>query len=251
MELTVDGVKLHLQRKGSGPPLLFLHGAGGVPRWLPFFDELAAQFDLIVPDHPGFGASEDPGWIRSVRDIALFYLDALEQMDLEGVHVVGHSVGGWIAAQSAVYDCSRFASLTLIAPAGVRLKGVPMGDPFFWGAEEAVRNLYFDQRFADEQLAQPPSGEELERTLKNRFTFAKLAWQPRLFDPDLEKWLRRAKVPAQVIWGEADKLIPAQYGELWAQRLPQGKLIKVREAGHLPHLERPQEVARRVKELAR
>jgi pimeloyl-ACP methyl ester carboxylesterase len=239
-----------LQRKGSGPPLLFLHGAGGVPRWLPFFDDLAAQFDLIVPDHPGFGASDDPDWIRSVRDLALFYLDALDEMRLERVHVVGHSIGGWIAAQMAVYDCSRFASLTLIAPAGLRVKGVPMGDPFFWGAEEAVRNLYFDQRFADEQLAHPPMGDELERALKNRFSFAKLAWQPRLFDPDLEKWLRRVKVPAQVIWGESDKVIPAQYGDLWAQRLPQAKFSKVDKAGHLPHVERPEVVARLVKELA-
>lgn len=251
MELTVDGVKLHVQRKGRGRPMLFLHGAGGVPRWLPFFDELAAQFDLIVPDHPGFGSSEDPGWIRSVRDLALFYLDLVDALELEKVHVVGHSIGGWIAAQAAVYDCSRFASLTLIAPAGLRLRGVPMGDPFFWPAEQAVRNLYFDQRFADEQLAQPPSAEELDRVLKNRFAFARLAWQPRLFDPELEKWLRRAKLPAQVLWGEADKLIPAQYAELWMERLPRASAKRIADAGHLPHVERPLEVARLVKELAK
>jgi pimeloyl-ACP methyl ester carboxylesterase len=250
MQLKVDGVELHLQRQGSGQPLLFLHGAGGVPRWLPFFDALTAQFEVIVPDHPGFGASEDPDWMRSVRDLGLFYLDVMNVLGLEKVHVVGHSMGGWIAAQAAVYDCAGFASLTLIAPAGLRLKGAQMGDPFLWGAEEAVRNLYFDQRFADEVLAQPPSGEELDRLLKNRFTFAKLAWQPRLFDPDLEKWLRRVQVPAQVIWGSHDKLIPPQYAELWAQRLPQAEAKRIADAGHLPHVERPHEVARLVRELA-
>lgn len=250
-DVRVHDVRLRVQRSGKGPTLLFLHGAGGASRWLPFFERLAADFEVVVPDHPGFGQSDDPEWIRNVPDIAMLYLELFEHLGLERVALVGHSIGGWIAAEIAVRDCSRIGSLTLLAPAGIRLKGVPPGDAFIWNAEEAVRNLYADQRFADEQLAQPPAGEEIDRLLKNRFSFAKLAWQPRLFNPDLEKWLRRVKVPSQVIWGDSDKIIPPQYAALWQERLPDARVECLSQCGHLPHVERADEVAQIVKSFAK
>ena len=167
------GVKLH--RAGKGPTvLLFLHGAGGVPQWLPFFDALAERYELLVPEHPGFGGSDDPPWIRSMPDLAMFYLDLVEEMGLDGVHLIGNSLGGWLAAEILIRDRSRFRSLTQLAPAGIRVKGVPCGDNFIWGPEEAVRNLYHDQAFADRILALAPSETQLDVMLRNRFTVAEI-----------------------------------------------------------------------------
>lgn len=59
-ELKVRDVAVKLHRAGSGPKVLFLHGAGGVPQWVPFFDALSVHYDVIVPEHPGFGGSDDP-----------------------------------------------------------------------------------------------------------------------------------------------------------------------------------------------
>jgi pimeloyl-ACP methyl ester carboxylesterase len=76
--LKVRDVTVRLHRAGNGPGVLFLHGAGGVPQWLPFFDALAERYELLVPEHPGFGGSDDPSWIRSMPDLAMFYLDLVE-----------------------------------------------------------------------------------------------------------------------------------------------------------------------------
>jgi pimeloyl-ACP methyl ester carboxylesterase len=71
-EVKVRDVGVRLHRAGHGPMVLFLHGAGGVPQWLPFFDALAERYEVLVPEHPGFGGSDDPPWIHSMPDLAMF-----------------------------------------------------------------------------------------------------------------------------------------------------------------------------------
>jgi pimeloyl-ACP methyl ester carboxylesterase len=83
---------------------------------------LAQRFDVIVPDHPGFGGSEAPAWIDDISDLAYGYLDAIEVLGLPGVHIVGQSLGGWIALEMAVRSTQRLRSLTLISPAGIHVK---------------------------------------------------------------------------------------------------------------------------------
>jgi pimeloyl-ACP methyl ester carboxylesterase len=245
-EIKVRDVRVRLHRAGRGPTVLFLHGAGGVPQWLPFFDALAERCEVLVPEHPGFGGSDDPPWIRSMADLAMFYLDLVEEARLDRVHLIGNSLGGWLAAEILIRDRSRFRSLVQLAPAGIRKKGVPCGDNFIWGPEEAVRNLYHDQSFADRILALTQDEAQMEVMLKNRFTVAKLGWQPRWFNPDLEKWLHRIKLPALVVWGDDDKIMPPAYAALWRARLPDARLVMVGECGHLPHVEQAAIVAREV-----
>src|SRR4029077_936523 len=73
-EIKVRDVRVRLHRAGHGPKVLFLHGAGGVPQWLAFFEALAERYEVLVPEHPGFGGSDDPPWIHSMPDLAMFYL---------------------------------------------------------------------------------------------------------------------------------------------------------------------------------
>src|SRR3979490_1377366 len=100
--ITVRDCNIALMRGGSGPPLVFLHGAGGASAWLPCMGALTEKFDVIVPEHPGFGASDTPDWLDTIHDLAYFYLDVLADLDLDRVHLVGVSLGGWIAAELAV-----------------------------------------------------------------------------------------------------------------------------------------------------
>src|SRR5207237_2434051 len=88
-ELKVRDVSVRLRRAGRGPTVLFLHGAGGVPQWLPFFDVLAERYEVLVPEHPGFGGSDDPPWIGSMPDLAMFYLDLIEEAGLDQIHLIG------------------------------------------------------------------------------------------------------------------------------------------------------------------
>lgn len=235
--IEVTGVATGLLRQGKGKPVLFIHGANGVGAWLPFFENLSQNYDLLIPDHPGFGRSDDPSWIRSVPDIAFFYLDMLEQLDLRDVHLVGTSMGGWIASEMAIRNDRRIASLTMVGPAGIRVKGEPFGDIFIWSPEEATRNIFLNQEIADRLLSVKPTEEQLDVMMKNRFAVTKYGWQPRMYNPDLEKWLHRVKVPTFIGWGREDKIVPSSYAARWKQRIPHARVTVYDNCGHLPHIE--------------
>ena len=239
--IEVDGCRLNLRRGGSGEPLLYLHGASGAPAVLPFMEKLAQRFDVLVPEHPGFGASDEPGWLENMHDLAYFYLDVLESLGLRGLHLVGSSLGGWLALEMAVRDASRLKSLLLVGPAGISVPGVKPGDVFLWSPEELTRNLFFDPALAEKILAQPMTPELLDVSLKNRHTVARLGWEPRMHDPFLRKWLHRVNVPVKIVWGEADKILPVAYAGEFKKLMPAAEVEIIPRCGHLPQAERPEE----------
>ena len=244
--LITRGASVRVQRAGAGAPLLFLHGAGGWPAWLPFFDRLSQRYALTVPEHPCFGGSDDPPWLRDIADLAMYYLDLLDQNFSAPVHVIGHSLGGWTAAEAALRNTGRIASLTLIAPAGIRVKGVPPGDIFIWSPEEFERNRFHDQNHVAAAPQVPTSEEELDIALQTRLAAVKFGWEPRLFNPDLEKWLHRINVPTHIVWGREDRILPSVYAQLWSERVPKAKVTMVEACGHSPHVEHVDRVTEKV-----
>lgn len=234
---TVAGCRVRIMRKGDGVPLLFLHGAAGASGWLPFMETLSQSYDVIVPEHPGFGQSETPDWLDSIGDLAYFYLDLIQTLDLSGPHLLGTSLGGWIAAEMAIRDPGAMRSLTLVAPAGIRVKGVKRGDLFLWSAEETARNLFHDPALAASMPA-PANDDEMLAALKNRETTARLGWNPRLHNPDLPKWLHRIAVPTLIVWGDDDKVLPVSYGPAYRDLIPGAVLEIIPACGHLPHIEK-------------
>ncbi|MGH7087851.1 MAG: alpha/beta fold hydrolase, partial [Stellaceae bacterium] len=207
----LDGCPLLLRRAGTGAPLLFLHGAMGFPGWLPFFDRLSDRFQVLAPDHPSFGRSPTPPWLDEVGDLALFYLDLVEALGFDGVHLVGHSMGGWIALEMAVRSTAGIKTLTLINAAGIRIKGKPILDLLVMDREELTRAAFADPRMVESQLAMPLTPEMQETLAKNRIAAARLAWQPRFFNPHLRKWLHRVRVPTRIVWGDRDGIIAPDY----------------------------------------
>lgn len=238
---TIEGCRTHILRGGKGAPLLFLHGANGAGRWLPFMAELANDFDVIVPEHPGYGKSDTPQWLDNVGDLANFYLSFMKQLALSDVTLAGTSLGAWIACEIAVRDSARIKRLVLAAAAGLRVKGRPPGDLFLWSAEELVRNLFYSKDMAEQMLAMPLSDEDRDIGAKNRLMTARLAWSPRLFNPELEKWIHRIDVPALVLWGRNDALIPVAYAGHYGKSIPGAKVQIIEACGHLPHVEKSAE----------
>jgi pimeloyl-ACP methyl ester carboxylesterase len=235
---TIAGCRTRVMRGGQGQPMLFLHGASGAPVWLPFMDKLAERFDLIVPEHPGFGGSDDPEWLDGIPDLAYFYLDAIDHFGLDRLHLMGTSLGGWIAAEMAVRDSHRLSSLTLVAPAGIHVKGVKKPDMFMWSPEETIRNLYFDKSIAERIIPNLPTDEAGQMViLRNRLTTAKLGWSPRMYNPHLYKWLHRVAAPTLIVWGADDVLLPAAYGPAYRDLIPGSRLVTMDRCGHLPHVE--------------
>jgi len=239
----VRGSGLRLLRGGQGSPLLFLHGADGPTGWLPVLERLAGSFEVIAPDHPSFGRSPTPPWLQAIDDLAYFYLDYLAQEKLSGVHLVGFSIGGWIAMELAVRSTQRIGSLTLIGSAGIRVKGQPPADMFVMDRAEYARALYADPQLIDRVLAGQPTAQQADQLIGDRVAAARLCWQPRLFNPRLEPWLHRIDVPTRILWGGADRMIPAAYAGALRALIPGATSRVVPEAGHALHVERPDLVA--------
>jgi pimeloyl-ACP methyl ester carboxylesterase len=238
LEIDVRGQKLKFREAGGGATLLFLHGAGG-SAWYPLLELLAGHYRVIAPEHPGFGRSVTPEWMLSVGDLAYFYLDVMEVMGLRDAHVVGHSLGGWTAAEIAIRNTSRLNSLTLMSPAGCRAD-VPFGDIFMWDAETTARAQFHDQKLAEERIKLLPQ-TDLDVALQNKATVARLAWSPRLHNPQLPYWLHRIDVPTLLIWGGEDKIVPYACHKPFMDGIKGARLVALAESGHALHTERARE----------
>ena len=235
--IEVNGATISYLRGGTGAPLLFLHGAGGIAGWMPWMDQLAATHDLIVPDHPGWGRSDMPDWFDNIHDLAYFYLDFLDALGLTGVHLAGSSIGGWIACELAIRSTAHLRTLTLVDPAGLRVPGVQRFDIFLASPEANTRAIYHDQSIADRLLAAPPAGDAIDVFLRNRFATARVGWQPRLYDPHLAKWLHRIDVPTLVVWGENDNIFPVAMQAEFVRLITGAQAATIPQCGHLPHVE--------------
>ena len=236
--LAVRGCRIRLMRGGAGSPLVVLHGASGA-NVLPFMQQLAQKFDVIAPEHPGFGESDTPDWLDNIHDLAYFYLDVLDELKLKDVNLVGLSFGGWIATELAVRNTQRLASLTLCGAAGLYLAGVEQLDPFLRSDEQRLRDFFYDQKKAEDIIARALRPELEDVTLKNRTTVAKIAWQPRGHDPNLGKWLHRIDVPTLLIWGDHDRMFPKEHALAYQKAIPGAKVVIVPECGHVPQIEKP------------
>ena len=245
--LDIMGEKLRLVEDGAGPPLLFLHGAGGA-NWSPMLKRLAERFHVFAPEHPGFGRSRLPDWMLSMSDLAYFYLDVIEALDLREFHLVGHSIGGWLASEIAIRNTSRLASLTLMAPAGCAVEEAPFGDIFLWGPEEAARNQFYNQDMAEARIKALPSQDQ-DIALQNKAAAARLAWTPRLHNPQLPTWLHRIDVRTLLIWGAEDRIVPAACRRVFLAEIPGAELCLLEQSGHSLHSERAAECADRISQF--
>ena len=206
--LDVRGCRIRLMRAGRGKPLLLLRGSDASDDWLPYMDRLAERNEVLVPEHPGFGGEAAPAWLDRVSDLACFHLDLIDTLGLGEVHLVGTSLGGWIAADLAARDCHKLASLTLAAPAGLRVKGHAGVDLFMMSEADGLEARFHDAGKARPHIARMLRPDTEDVRLTNALTIARMSWQPRLWDPQLEKWLHRIGVPTQVLWGEHDRVLP-------------------------------------------
>src|SRR5690349_12087303 len=107
VETFTDGLTLRIDERGSGRPILVLHGGGGPQSVASIAATAAQRAHVLTPTHPGFAGQPRPDWFNSVDDLAITYLELLERLNLHHVIVVGSSMGGWIAAEMAVRNPSR------------------------------------------------------------------------------------------------------------------------------------------------
>jgi pimeloyl-ACP methyl ester carboxylesterase len=232
--------------EGEGDPLLFLHGAGGLQGWPLFLESLARSFRVIAPDHPGFGRSEGLEHLDDVVDLALYYTELIATMGLDQPYLVGHSLGGMIAAEVAAIAPDVVSKLVLIAPLGLWLDDHPVMDFFAATPEELATAIFHDpgSAIATELLRVPSDPEAqleavLERT-KNLSAAGKFLWP--LPDRGLKKRIHRIVAPTLLLWGASDRLVPPIYGEAFLKRIQRARLTLFTGASHMLPFEKDDEL---------
>ncbi len=253
----VGGVPTAYRRKGAGEPVMFLHGAGSTRMWLPFYEACAQSVDFIAPEHPGFGETPLADWIVSVDDLALHYDAFLDALEIDRVHMVGYSLGGWIAAEYASYLFRRLKSLTLITPVGLRIEDEPGVDLFKISPEELIDRLYNDKSALAPIIpdAVVENGVITSLDPKQQLTLediiflfgessaaARYMWSPR-YNIKLPRRLGRVACPSLVLAAEDDRLIPNAMAARFASHLPDCRHVTIPETGHALIVERPDATA--------
>ena len=243
-EVTVNGIKTEILSAGKGDPLVFWHGAGTVGGW-DFTLPWAEKFRVIIPYHPGWGGSDDAPKMTAIQDYVMHYLDLFDALGLEKFHLVGLSMGGWMAATFATQHAHRLRRLALVAPAGLRVPEFPTADIFRIKPEELLGHLAVDITPLIPHLPKDPNDIDfIVGQYREQTSFARLAWE-RIWDPKLATYLHRIKVPTQLVWGEQDRIVPFGQAQTWSRLIPNAKVWSVRGAGHLVLNEKP-EAARAV-----
>jgi pimeloyl-ACP methyl ester carboxylesterase len=242
--LEVAGIHLQLLKGGSGEALLVLHGAGGNPGWLPYHRELATQFTVYAPSHPGYGQSERPDWISTINDMAHFYRQFIEELSLAPVHLIGFSMGGWLAAEIAAMCPAYLKSLVLVDAAGIKPEVGEIAEILMVSQDVVKKLRFYDPTQVpdyDTLVNRQLTPEEEATQWRNREMTSRLCWKPYFHNPKLPAYLRGVKVLTLIVWGREDAIIPLNCGELYRRALVNSTLQVIDRCGHSPALEKPQE----------
>lgn len=254
--IQTDVGKVQYRRGGAGSPLVYLHSATGEGAGMQLLDELAREHDVIAPMFPGFGESEGIEQIDDMEDAVFHLLDLFDRLGLASPAVAGMSLGGWMAAELATRYPERVSKLVLINAAGLYIKGAEIKDIFGRSPGEMAHDMFADMRHP--MAAMMLEMDRLVREGGSRFSLpfevvkpqvqtmaatARLAWDPYLHNPRLQRRLRRITAPALVVRAARDTLIPAAHAETYAREIPGAQFAELPDAAHLAAIERPVELA--------
>ena len=247
----IGGKKIQLTVGGSGPPLLYLHSAGGETEWMPFHDQLARHYTVYLPAHPGFADSKGLEQIRDIYDYAWHYVDFIQELKLGSVPIVGFSLGAWTAVELAILRPALVQKLVLVNAAGVRVAEAPMGELFIDDLNKLRQLLFHDQNDPSIPLAMPQTLDDprILHWLRAREATARVAWNPYLHNPRLPPQLARVECPTLVLWGRNDRLLPLKIGEYYAEHIPGARLEVLDQCGHMLPFEKTADFVERVVEF--
>jgi len=249
IETFADGLTVRIDERGSGRPLLVLHGGGGPQSVSGFAAAVSEHAHMLSPIHPGFAGEPRPEWFNSIDDLALTYLELLERLDLHEVMVVGFSIGGWIASELAVRDTTHLGSIVLVDAVGIQVEGHQIADVFpLTPGELSALSYHNPAAFRIDPATLRP--DQVAAMAANFQALGVYGREPGMHDPKLRRRLGRVRIPALVVWGESDGVVDPDYGRAYAQSLPNARFKLIPEAGHVPQIEQPERLLTLVWEFA-
>ncbi|MGI8927553.1 MAG: alpha/beta fold hydrolase [Tepidiformaceae bacterium] len=249
--LQVAGLKLRLMQAGSGAPVVILHHSTGNPGWIPLYERLSGEFAVTVPDMPGYGQSERPEWARDARDLAILMNAAIEQLDLEGVTLVGLGFGGFVAAELATMSRCRLGRLVLVGAAGLQPEEGEILDQMLVDYDEYVKVSFRDDAAYAASFGETPADDIKQLWDFSREMTARVTWKPYMFNRRLGPLLGEVHTPTLIIWGENDRVVPISCARQYERLLPGARLEVLPGAGHAVELEDAARVAELISAHAR
>ncbi|HEY1259067.1 MAG TPA: alpha/beta fold hydrolase [Stellaceae bacterium] len=247
--------KVRVFEAGAGPPLVFLHGVDGLSEDSPFLAALARHWHVFAPLLPGYGDSEGAESLRDMLAVTLHSFDVIDALGLDRPILVGHSLGGMIAAEMAAVAPREVERLGLVAPAGLWLDTYPVSDLFSKLPRELPALLFHDPELGERMLA--AGGDLNDPKILEGFVIRntrQLAMAGKLLFPvpdrGLDERLYRIRAKTVVVWGEDDRMIPPAHGEAFCHAIAGAELVTVRAAGHMVTLEQPSAVVAALARLA-
>lgn len=241
---------VHYYRAGSGTPLLYLHHLLGLAGFEPALELLAESFDVIAPYAPGWGPAKDqlPDFDEGPLDLTLHQCDILDAFGLQSAHVVGVSIGAWMAAELAAIAPQRVDRLVLVNPLGLWLDDVGGEDPFAQhpGFPSAVLFADPDGRHKHLFEGRDTMDAHVDELMSLRAS-AKFLWP--IPDTGIKRRLPRIKAPTLIATSDKDVVVPEAYGPAWQAAIGGARLTTLYDAGHLAELDQPGAFAQLVGEF--
>jgi pimeloyl-ACP methyl ester carboxylesterase/mannose-6-phosphate isomerase-like protein (cupin superfamily) len=232
-------VPITLTSRGDGPAVLLLHGGAGPQSVTGFADRLAAEAGVrvITPVHPGFQGTLRPDGLSSARDLAVLYSGLLKELDATDVTIIGHSIGGWIAAELGLLASPRLARIVLIDAVGVEVPDHPVVDFFGLSLAQVAEHSYHDPaRFRIDPSTLTPEQQAI--MAGNRAALLTYGGTS-MTDPSLATRLSAIALPTLVVWGASDRIADPGYGRALAAAIPGARFDLLPETGHVPQIESP------------
>ena len=243
--ITLAGTEVQMVTGGTGEPLLIFHDEMGPFTRLNYQETLAQHYKLYIPSHPGFGKTPALPWIMNMRDMAGWYLQALDELALGPVNVAGFSLGGWLASELATMCPHQFKKLVLVAPMGIKPPVGEIYDMFLEVAHQFINDGFFNPSQIDEfQQVCPdePSAELIEAWEVAREEACRLGWRPYMYYHGLPNLLSRLKeLPTLIVWGEQDAIVPLSAGQVYHEAIKGSRLAVLDNCGHRPEVEKSAE----------
>jgi pimeloyl-ACP methyl ester carboxylesterase len=239
---------------GTGPDLIYLHGAGGVTAQDPFLAALAEKHHVYAPLIPGYGDSEEAPEIRDMLDFTLHTWDVVEALGLKDPILVGHSMGGMIAAEMAALAPNDVSRLALICPAGLWDDDHPIADIFSLLPFEMPQILFHDAVAGAAMLTAGRNVEDPNFLQTYLVTNARqLGMAGRILFPIPERGLAqrlyRIKAKTVIVWGDSDRLVPPFYAHGFKKGVAGAELVSIPEAGHMVIVEKTSAVVEAIGRL--
>jgi pimeloyl-ACP methyl ester carboxylesterase len=252
--LATRAAPVRYAESGAGRPLVFLHGVLGLAGMAPFVDALAARFHVYAPLLPGYGDSEEAPGLRDMLDVTLHCLDVVDALELDEPILLGHCMGGMIAAEMAALAPRQVKNLGLICPAGLWQDAHPIPDLFsllpyqmpallFHDVEAGTRMMTAGRSLGDPKFLQTHLVQNARQLgMAGRLLFP-------IPDRGLAQRLYRVKARTLVVWGEDDRMIPPAYAQAFEAAIAGARLVWVAEAGHMAPIEQTARVVEALRAL--